>query len=65
MASHKEKPHTVDSNRDPITGEPGAHPVGAGVGAAVGGGVAVPPLVLLAVQRQRGLQWVRQPGRSA
>ena len=25
------------ANRDPITGEPGAHPVGTGVGAAVGG----------------------------
>src|SRR6185312_682607 len=24
-------------NRDPITGEPGAHPVGTGVGAAAGG----------------------------
>ena len=30
----------VDENRDPITGEPGAHPVGAGVGAAVGGAAA-------------------------
>jgi hypothetical protein len=29
-----------DENRDPITGEHGAHPVGAGVGAAVGGAVA-------------------------
>ncbi|HEX2473595.1 MAG TPA: hypothetical protein VHK01_02550 [Lacipirellulaceae bacterium] len=28
-----------DVNPDPITGEPGAHPVGAGVGAAVGGAV--------------------------
>ncbi|MGV3774739.1 MAG: DUF2382 domain-containing protein [Verrucomicrobiales bacterium] len=26
-----------DANRDPITGEPGSHPVGTGVGAAVGG----------------------------
>ena len=26
-----------DANRDPITGTPGAHPVGTGVGAAVGG----------------------------
>jgi hypothetical protein len=32
--------HGADSNRDPITGEPGAHPVGAGVGAAVGGAAA-------------------------
>ena len=29
-----------DENRDPITGEFGAHPVGAGVGAAVGGAAA-------------------------
>lgn len=27
----------ADANRDPITGEPGAHPVGTGVGAAAGG----------------------------
>jgi hypothetical protein len=27
----------VDENRDPITGEPGSHPVGTGVGAATGG----------------------------
>ncbi len=25
---------TADSNPDPITGQPGAHPVGTGVGAA-------------------------------
>jgi hypothetical protein len=30
----------ADSNPDPITGEPGAHPVGAGVGAAVAGAAA-------------------------
>lgn len=29
-----------DANRDPITKEPGAHPVGTGVGAAIGGGAA-------------------------
>ena len=29
-----------DANRDPITGEPGAHPVGTGIGAAVGGAAA-------------------------
>src|SRR5688572_25998132 len=29
-----------DANRDPITGAPGAHPVGTGVGAAVGGAAA-------------------------
>jgi hypothetical protein len=35
MTSDKyEKP---DANRDPITGTPGAHPVGTGVGAAAGG----------------------------
>ncbi|GAA0755962.1 hypothetical protein LRH25_19415 [Ideonella azotifigens] len=27
----------ADANRDPITGAPGAHPIGTGVGAAVGG----------------------------
>lgn len=30
----------ADANRDPLTGEPGAHPVGAGVGAAAGGAAA-------------------------
>jgi hypothetical protein len=29
-----------DANRDPLTGAPGAHPVGTGVGAAVGGAAA-------------------------
>ncbi len=29
-----------DTNRDPITGAPGAHPVGVGVGTAVGGAAA-------------------------
>lgn len=28
---------SADANRDPITGAPGAHPVGTGVGAAAGG----------------------------
>ena len=27
----------VDANNDPLTGEPGAHPVGVGVGAVAGG----------------------------
>ena len=27
---------TLDANRDPISGEPGSHPVGTGVGAAGG-----------------------------
>ena len=29
-----------DANRDPITDEPGAHPLGTGVGAALGGAAA-------------------------
>ena len=29
-----------DDNRDPITGSPGAHPVGTGIGAAAGGAAA-------------------------
>lgn len=29
----------IDMNRDPITGKPGAHPVGTGTGAAVGGAI--------------------------
>ncbi|MGP1693055.1 MAG: ferritin-like domain-containing protein, partial [Giesbergeria sp.] len=29
-----------DANRDPITNEPGAHPVGTGLGAVVGGAAA-------------------------
>lgn len=29
-----------DANRDPITDEPGAHPVGTGIGAALGGAAA-------------------------
>ena len=32
--------YSKDANRDPITGAPGAHPVGTGVGAAVGGAAA-------------------------
>jgi phage tail tape-measure protein len=34
MATH---PETRDRNEDPITGAPGAHPVGTGIGAAAGG----------------------------
>src|SRR5437870_5581583 len=37
-ADEKTKP--VSENRDPISGEKGAHPVGVGVGTAIGGGVA-------------------------
>ena len=33
-------PTDHDANRDPITGEPGAHPIGAGLGAAAGGAAA-------------------------
>ncbi len=32
----EERGERADSNRDPITGEPGAHPVGTGVGAVTG-----------------------------
>ena len=38
MADIKNK--APDANRDPITGAPGAHPVGTGVGAALGGAAA-------------------------
>jgi hypothetical protein len=34
-----ERAKTLDANRDPLTGTPGAHPVGTGVG-ATGGGAA-------------------------
>jgi hypothetical protein len=44
MAANKRTDSTIDrgkdTNRDPITGEPGAHPVGAGVGAAAAGAAA-------------------------
>ncbi len=33
---HTDNPRGTDANRDPITGAPGAHPVGTGVGAAGG-----------------------------
>lgn len=33
-------PKETQENRDPISGEKGAHPIGTGVGAAVGGGLA-------------------------
>jgi phage tail tape-measure protein len=32
-----ENTHNRDTNPDPITGEPGAHPIGVGAGAAAGG----------------------------
>ena len=31
MAKSKRNPNEGDANKDPITGEPGAHPVGAGL----------------------------------
>ena len=37
MNTLKDQPDSNDMNRDPITGTPGAHPVGTGVGAAAGG----------------------------
>jgi phage tail tape-measure protein len=40
MATEKRKPKATDTNRDPITDEPGAHPVGVGIGAAAGGAAA-------------------------
>src|SRR5882672_11845576 len=40
MANTRDDDFDRDENRDPITGEHGAHPVGAGVGAAVGGAAA-------------------------
>jgi len=36
----KKENQNQDANRDPITGEPGAHPVGTGTGAVAGGAVA-------------------------
>lgn len=36
----KKKNESRDVNPDPVTGEPGSHPVGAGLGAAVGGAAA-------------------------
>src|SRR5436305_12601800 len=38
--TRRDKVESTDANRDPVTGEPGAHPVGTGVGAAVGGAAA-------------------------
>ena len=37
MSKDKTKTRIPEENRDPITGAPGAHPVGTGIGAAVGG----------------------------
>jgi hypothetical protein len=40
MSSSKKPVQTEDANLDPISGEPGAHPVGTGLGAADGGAAA-------------------------
>lgn len=43
MSAKKNNPERKtqqDANRDPITGEPGSHPVGTGIGAAAGGAAA-------------------------
>lgn len=37
MSNLKDQPDSNDMNRDPITGAPGSHPVGTGMGAAAGG----------------------------
>jgi hypothetical protein len=39
MDKRNHDPVDADANRDPITGEPGAHPVGTGIGAASAGAV--------------------------
>ena len=43
----------TDAHRDPLTGAPGAHPVGTGIGAVLGGAAAV-----LQPERSPGL-WAR------
>jgi hypothetical protein len=40
MATKTDDQERKDANRDPITDEPGAHPVGTGIGTAVGGAAA-------------------------
>ena len=40
MADETKTNRGKDENRDPITGAPGAHPVGTGIGAAAGGAAA-------------------------
>lgn len=40
MARQDQRNFDKDDNRDAITGEPGSHPVGAGLGAAAGGAAA-------------------------
>ena len=56
------KTRVPEANRDPITGAPGAHPVGTGVGAAVGGMAAGAAAGTVA---GRSARWsVRLPARS-
>ena len=38
--NNPDKMYTAEANADPITGAPGAHPVGTGIGAALGGAAA-------------------------
>lgn len=40
MADDIKKQRKADANRDPISGAPGAHPIGVGLGAAAGGAAA-------------------------
>jgi hypothetical protein len=50
MTNHKESGADIEANRDPLTGEPGSHPIGtsagsvggAAAGAAVGGAIGGP-----------------------
>lgn len=39
MSNERKTSHESDANRDPISGQPGAHPVGTGIGAAGAGAV--------------------------
>ena len=39
--AEKRHDHEHDENRDPLSGEPGAHPVGTGLGAAAAGAAAM------------------------
>jgi uncharacterized protein (TIGR02271 family) len=39
MTDHKKKMDEPDANLDPLTGEPGAHPVGTGLGAGAAGSI--------------------------
>ena len=55
----------TDANRDPITGEPGSHPVGTGVGAVAGGFGGAPPAPAGPLERSPAQRWrCRRPGRQ-